>query len=223
MGKLRDLHGLRFGKLLVVERDYSVNKGRPYWKCECDCGNTLSVLSGKLLSGNTKSCGCTRKSKLAERNKQSKIHGAKSDGKTERLYSIWCSMKRRFHSTDSEAYHYYGGKGIVVCKEWNDDYSAFKDWAISNGYKDNLTIDRIDSNGNYCPDNCRWATKMVQANNRTNNCTVEYNGEQLTIAQLARETGVPYRTIYYRLKANWGVQRAVEQPSRRKSGTQGNP
>ena len=223
MGALRDLTGMRFGKLTAVERDSSIRAGRTFWICQCDCGEIVSVRSNGLLTGNTQSCGCTRRDKLVARNKSNSTHGAKRNGEVERLYSIWESMKRRCYSQSHEGYKYYGARGIVVCDEWKNDYESFKKWSLSNGYNKSLTIDRINADGNYCPENCRWTSAKEQANNRRNNRVVEYDGERFTIAQLSEKTGLSYRTLDYRLSHGWEVQKAIEQPSkRRKSRATGN-
>jgi hypothetical protein len=115
-----------------------------------------------------------------------------------RLYMIWCGMKRRCHNTSHKDYGPYGSNGIEVCREWRNSYLAFKEWSLANGYKDHLTIDRIDSLGDYGPNNCRWATYKEQNNNRLNNVVLQYMGKELTLAQLARRLDMNYRTIKYR-------------------------
>lgn len=125
---------------------------------------------------------------------------------TSRLYGIWTSMKKRCHKSYDPSYARYGARGIRVCDEWFDDYIAFRDWALANGYKDGLTIDRIDVNGNYEPDNCRWATNREQCNNRRNNVRLEYNGETHTMAEWSRILNVPVATIKARKRKGWSTE-----------------
>lgn len=128
-----------------------------------------------------------------------------------RLYHIWKSMKQRCNNPKCINYHNYGGKGITVCDEW-DDFIQFKDWAMKAGYKDNLTIDRIESSGNYCPDNCRWVTYKIQNNNKNNNIMIEYNGEVHTISEWSNIIGIKMQTLWRRLKSGWSIEKALTTP-----------
>lgn len=158
MPPLIDLKGKRFGRLIVVERIPISNK-RTMWICKCDCGNEVSVDAYNLKSGHTQSCGCIHKEVTSRINK---THGL---GNT-RLYRIWNHMKTRCYRKSYHAFQHYGGRGIRVCDEWLHNFQSFYDWAMSNGYEENLSIDRIDTNGNYSPDNCRWATMADQNKNK---------------------------------------------------------
>lgn len=154
------LLGKRFGKLIVIAESPMRRHGERCWVCTCDCGNTTSsILGSSLRRGSTKSCGCFRKDRNRENAKYNNI-------RYKRLYNIWHGMKVRCYYEQYKQFKDYGGRGITVCAEWKDDFSAFCDWAMANGYEDHLTIDRINVNGNYCPDNCRWTTRAEQMKNR---------------------------------------------------------
>ena len=165
--KLIDLTGQRFGRLVVLQRAKTINK-RTKWLCKCECGNEVVVEAYNLRVGHTQSCGCLQRAATSVANK---THG---QGHT-RLYRIWNNMKNRCYRKSYHAYNHYGGRGITICNEWLHDFQAFYDWAMANGYRDDLSIDRIDSNGNYCPKNCRWATMTEQNKNKRakNGCKIK--------------------------------------------------
>lgn len=196
----KDLIGQRFGSLTVVE--YVGGKDRKSynsWLCKCDCGETMVVTASRLKYGTIKSCGCVTKHKKS-------MHG---ESRT-RLYSIWAGMRYRCSNEHSHIYQYYGGRGISVCTEWENDYKTFSDWAKANGYADNLSIERIDVNGDYCPENCRWASPKEQSNNMRANRVIEWNGEAHTLMEWSRILNISYPTLSSRL-AKWDVERAFTE------------
>lgn len=198
-----DLTAARFGLLTVIERAENTRYGTK-WLCRCDCGRICSVLSGNLRGGKQKSCGCLR-----HREAHNKTHG---DSRSARLYRTWTDMKSRCGNHARKSYPDYGGRGISVCTEWATDYEAFKRWALSSGYTDELSIDRIDNDGNYEPSNCRWATLRQQCCNRRSNRIITANGTSMTMAEWARESGIPYQAIFKRLKHGWSEEMAVLTP-----------
>lgn len=206
-GKAKDLTGQQFGRLKVLER--AENKDRcVMWKCLCTCGETKEIQSRSLVAGLTQSCGCLRKERAI---KSTTTHG---DSKT-RLYRIWRNMKSRCSCESASKYNIYGGKGITVCEQWID-FSGFREWALSSGYKENLTLDRVDGNKGYCPDNCRWASYKDQANNTTQNRIITYKGKSMTMAQWATHQGLSYKALSERIRRNWSVERALITPLKRK-------
>ena len=129
-----------------------------------------------------------------------------------RLYRIWFDMRRRCYQPQNKRYKRYGGRGIKVCEEWRKDFQPFFDWAMANGYSDTLTLDRKEKNGDYCPENCRWADVYEQANNRANNHYITYRGETKTMKEWSRELGIPYYTLRQRISRGWPVAEALEKP-----------
>ena len=152
-----DLTGKCFGRLTALSAER--HNGLVFWKCQCECGGVTVVRSTALLNGSTQSCGCLQREMIGDLNR---THGKSR----ERLYKIWENMLFRCYHANCKAYKYYGERGIAVCEEWRNSYETFRDWALSNGYRDDLTIDRIDNDKGYCPENCHWATWAEQAKNK---------------------------------------------------------
>lgn len=205
MPKVKDISNQKFGRLTALYRLHNT-KGRTKWLCICDCGNLTEVITRDLTTGNTKSCGCLHKEGLIERNK----YNAKHNKCDTRLYSIWTNMKDRCYNDVAPNYPNYGGRGIAVCSEWKDDFTSFYDWSINNWYKDTLTIDRIDVDGNYEPSNCRWATDKQQARNRRNNRNYSIRGVTHCLMEWCEIYNINYQTVVYRLNHGCNIEKALE-------------
>lgn len=193
MPKPSDLSGDEYGRLKVMQKDDKQSKKtkRPYWFCQCQCGKITSVRQDMLRNGKTRSCGCLKKEQ-DEKNLGRYIHGYSHS----RLATIWYHMKDRCSNPENNNYQNYGARGITVCQEWQDDFMAFREWALKNGYHDGLSIDRIDVNGNYEPTNCRWLTRSEQLNNKRTNLWVTHKGIKKTLMQAFKEEkpSITYQT-----------------------------
>ena len=181
----------RYGRLVVVATAGRNKENRLQYLCQCDCGNQTVVIGKHLHSGNTKSCGCFKKDAGIKANT---THGM---SKT-RIYRTWASMKDRCEREFCDRFPAYGGRGIKVCDEWRNSFEAFYAWAMANGYADNLTLERIDVNGNYCPENCKWIPARDQANNKRTTLLLTKNGETHLVKEWAQILGIPAYTIYSR-------------------------
>lgn len=204
MSKFIDITGKRFNRLVVIERANNAKGGIPVWKCLCDCGKTTFVRGSNLKNGAVKSCGCLRND-----TKPALTHNMSNS----RLYRIWAGIKSRCYTKSSRAYQNYGNRGIKVCDEWKDSFDSFMEWAISHGYTEKLTIERIDVNGDYCPDNCTWIPFNEQQGNRRNCYAFEYNGRVQNLADWCKELNLPYGLIHNRInKLGWDFERAINEP-----------
>ena len=202
MGKFIDLTGQKFGRLMVIECAGRDKRGRAIWKCKCDCGNEAIKGSDRLIRGITQSCGCLHTERTRQANTR---HGLTHT----RLFNIWSGMRKRCYNSNCHAYKDYGGRGITISEEWND-FITFKDWALTHGYDNNLTIDRKDVNGNYEPSNCRWATMKVQSNNTRTNRIITFNGKTQTMKEWANELNINYQTLSTHINRDkWNVVKAL--------------
>lgn len=212
MGKFEDLTGKKFGRLTVIKRveNHVQPSGKQYlqWLCKCDCGNETVVRGANLKRGHTQSCGCLIK-------ETNSTHGLKKT----RLYVVWRDIKLRCFNPNANNFKDYGAKGIVMCDEWRNDFKAFYDWAMENGYNPNAkrgecTIDRIDNNKGYFPENCRWVDNLVQQNNKKNNVFISYNNETHSVAEWSRILDISRYALYARLKKGWSVEKTLTTPLR---------
>ena len=210
MPRANDLRGKRFGRLVVLkEAENSEHRKNRHvsWVCKCDCGNTITTKSSNLTRGLTQSCGCLHSDRVKESHTK---HGHANS----RLYSIHKGMKQRCYNPKALRYDRYGARGITVCDEWNgaNGFENFYEWSQLNGYSDGLTIDRIDNNKGYFPENCRWANSYEQGNNKSSNRLISANGETHTVAEWSRITGINKNTIIGRLdNLGWSEEDSVNR------------
>ena len=221
MPPFRDLSGQRFGRLIAVRTDGIDHRGQHRWLCRCDCGKEKTVPVTYLTAGWTRSCGCLRTETAIKHNKSAEKRAStakwnqtykRKHGQTgTRLYKVWQGMKRRCLDPKSHAYKDYGGRGIRLCEEWVDDFEAFRAWALANGYSDRLTIERKDNDGDYTPENCKWADIIEQANNKRSNVLLTVDGRTQTLKQWADELGLNYYTLYSRYDRGWPADRILKE------------
>lgn len=198
--KSLNLIGKKFNKLIVVDKAPK-QSGKTIWKCVCDCGNTTYVMTSNLTCNRTKSCGCLKDEKLVQRS-------TKHNQRHTNLYEVWKSIKQRCFNVNNKSYKNYGARGITLCEDWKTNFKSFYKWSIDNGYQKGLTIDRIDNNGNYCPENCRWVDRQVQCNNTRCNKIIIFNGESKTLADWCRILNISYSCMSSRLRNGWSIERA---------------
>lgn len=202
MAKLIDLTGQTFNNLTVIERTENTKGGNARWKCKCYCGKETIVSASNLKTGAVKSCGCLRK------NPHNKAHGL---SKTP-LYRMWRSMIYRCEHPNHIAYKYYGLRGITVCDEWHD-FMTFKKWAEETKPFENATIDRIDNNLGYSPQNCRWVDMATQSNNRRSNIIITHNGETHNLMEWSKVLNFDYKLVHNRIhKLGWSFEKSIETP-----------
>lgn len=221
----KNVIGMRFGRLVVLEKSPSVSSGNKtysMYKCKCDCGKLKNVRRDGLLSGNTKSCGCLSREILSLK---TIMRCTKHNLSSHPLYRIWKGMKRRCNNPNDKSYKNYGGRGITICKEWQDDFKSFYEWALNNGYSyqklangiNKLTIDRINTDGNYEPLNCRWVTQKEQMRNVKYNKLYKVDGKIITEAEVCEKHNVHVATFRARIKKGMSVEDALNTPVRKRS------
>ena len=205
MAEFKDLAGMKFGRLLVIGISRKVPSGkrdRYYWNCRCDCGNTKEVRTDCLTSKYVQSCGCLKK----EQNRINLVKNHRHKLSNTNLWHVYYGMLHRCYNMDDLRYSNYGGRGISVCDEWKNSFDKFIQWSFCNGYKKGLQIDRVDNNGNYEPNNCRWVDTKQNCRNRSSNILVEYEGSMITIIELSEILNQPYKKVYYKYR-KYGVKR----------------
>jgi hypothetical protein len=204
-GHIENLNDQKFGQLAPV-KFIETRKGIAYWLCKCDCGNEVIKAAKLLKNGHTTTCG--------DLNAHPRKHGKSNT----RLFSIWQDMKNRCKNPNIKNYKNYGERGIRVCDEWINSFEMFWNWAVNNGYQQNLTIDRINSNGNYNPENCRWADDITQSNNKRVCNYITINGVTKTATEWGRENGISGKLVMQRMKAGWPQDELFSPvtPTRRK-------
>ena len=211
MGKqIEDLTGQKFNKLTVIKRVENDKRNNSRWLCKCDCGNEKIISGYHLKRASIVSCGCYIREITSKRSKTHEKTNLK-------LYDVWAAMKTRCYNKNRKEYKNYGGRGITVCDEWKDNFMTFYNWAMANGYDENAprgecTIDRIDVNGNYEPNNCRFVNMKVQQNNKRNNCLITYNNETRSITEWSKTLNISVNAMRDRLKKyNNCIEKAFTQ------------
>lgn len=205
-----DITGATFGHWTVLRKaDAKSSNGSVLWECRCSCGTVRNVCESSLYRGKSTGCGCHRRLK----NKLSATtHGLSKSA----IYKIWQGIKDRCCNPSHVSYANYGGRGITVCQQWKDSFENFYLWAIDSGYRNGLTIDRINNDEGYMPSNCRWSTPLTQANNKRNNHVITYNGKTMTIAQWSKFLGVTPACIVNRITRGETDEEAVSTGSRKR-------
>ena len=198
---MTDITGNKYGRLTVIKFDHYNKFNNPYWLCECECGNKKSIRESLLKNGKTLSCGCYQKEKSTK-------HGMRN----KKLYNVLEGIKSRCLNPKNNYFYLYGARGIKVCEEWCSDREKFFSWALENGYKEGLSIDRIDVNGDYCPENCRWVNYTTQGRNKRTNSLYEYNNETHCLSEWAEIYNINPHNLRTRLKNGWDFIKALTTP-----------
>ena len=201
MANFIDLTGQRFKKLLVIEFICRKNN-HSLFKCKCDCGNETIVTSNNLRRNHTTSCGCLSVEKIIER---STTHNLRKHP----LYVSWIGMRNRCYYKNHNRFKNYGARGIQVFGEWRKDFNNFYNWAINNGWENGLSIDRIDNDKDYCPENCKFSTSKQQSRNRTSNVRLTINGETRILIEWAELLNIKYETLRRKIKKGCNLEEIV--------------
>lgn len=204
MPRINDLTGKKFGKLTAIKRVGKSKQGRYLWLCKCECGGEKVVVHSDLVTGNTKTCGCV-------------ITNTSHGMSRSKLYKKWTDIKMRCYNPKNKNFKNYGQRGIKMCEEWKNDFSSFAIWAMQNGYDDSAprgkyTIDRIDVNGDYTPENCRLVDIQTQERNKRNTYYAKYNGKNIPVAALCAELNLQYQAVYLRIVRGEPIESAVTRP-----------
>lgn len=204
-----DIAGQRFGRLVALRPTSQRRSGKVMWLCQCDCGNTTLATSNNLKTGGTRSCGCLYRETVGDARRKHGMTGT-------RIYGIWKAMRSRCLNVNNKSYENYGGRGISVCNEWGgeDGFKNFHDWSMKHGYADNLTIDRIDVNGDYTPNNCRWITQHEQTRNKRNTINITAHGKTMCLADWTAKYGDHIHYLYWHKGKAEAVKWLEEQEAR---------
>lgn len=204
MTSIKNISGQTFERLTVI-RFVGSSKYGPVWLCQCNCGSTINVCGKSLKSGNTRSCGCLQKETVTRTSTKHGLHGS-------RVYQIWADMRRRCQTPSCGSYEEYGRRGIKVCQRWERFVLFLED--MGHPPTDKHELDRVDNNGHYEPDNCRWATEKTQARNRRSNRILDFQGESMAVVQWSEKLGISQSVINSRLRNGWSVERTLSTPKR---------
>jgi len=204
VGKIRNLKGKKFGRLTALHECGRDKRRYVLWRCKCECGNIVDLPSVVLIHGYTSSCGCLARDLLTERNTK---HGMSWHP----LYIVWKGIKARCQNPNDLGYKNYGGRGICVCDEWQE-FAPFMEWALANGYKQGLDLDRRNNDGDYSPDNCRFVTRTVNNRNKRTNRRVTINGVERTVIEWSEKSGISSRTLVRRLNLGWNPEDILKPP-----------
>lgn len=208
----KDHTGKKFGRLTVLcfigRKTHPSGLRNILWGCRCDCGNLTQVYANGIGSKHTQSCGCLHRERATA---ASTTHGATRKGTEQQEYSIWLDMRRRCHNPKNKSYRYYGARGISVCPEWRKSFESFIG-DIGSRPSPEHTLEREDNNKGYSPENCRWATRVEQAQNRRSNRVLTLNGESHYLSEWARLKGLTVQTLHNRLRRGWSTEKALTEP-----------